>query len=140
MSRLFDSFLGEWILIPESCSFEQGEPPTAGLYRIEAAGDQLTFTIISRDADGDESTVTFSGIADGVPAPFAGGPLIDALSIKTVSSRELNSCGYYGGVECMVAQRQLDESGNAMRVTQLVRFDDGTRLSNVAVYRRRVLN
>ena len=36
----------------------------------------------------------------------------------------------------MVAQRQLDASGNAMRVTQVVRFADGTSAANVAVYRR----
>jgi len=39
----------------------------------------------------------------------------------------------------MVAQRQLDDSGQAMRVTQLVRLADGEHLANVSVYRRRMV-
>ncbi len=40
----------------------------------------------------------------------------------------------------MVAQRQLDDRGAAMRVTQLVRFDDGTTLANTSIYRRQLPN
>ncbi len=40
----------------------------------------------------------------------------------------------------MVAQRQLDDTGTAMRVTQLVRFPDGTHAANVSIYRKQVRN
>ncbi len=40
----------------------------------------------------------------------------------------------------MVAQRQLDASGNAMRVTQIVRLPNGESPGNVAIYRRVIPN
>jgi hypothetical protein len=36
----------------------------------------------------------------------------------------------------MVAQRQLGDSGDAMRTVQMVRLPDGTSPANVSVYRR----
>ena len=39
----------------------------------------------------------------------------------------------------MIAQRQLDETGTAMRITQLVRFSDGSQAANVGVYRKAAL-
>ena len=72
----------------------------------------------------------------GAAVPFAGGDAVDAMSVTLVSPTDLRSVGFWRGVERMVAQRQLDLRRQAMRVTQVVRFDDGTRAANVAVYRR----
>ena len=58
------------------------------------------------------------------------------MSICAVSTRELNSYAYLKGKELMVAQRQLDDTGLAMRITQLVRLPDGTNISNESIYRR----
>ena len=97
-------FLGRWVLIPESCQYEQGDPPTNGRYHIEQRDDgSLQFT---------------------------------AEWIDAVSDRELNSRAYYRGKVRMVAQRQLDDTRSAMRVTQVVYLPDGSRPANVSVYRR----
>jgi len=137
--QLHAGFLGEWILIPESCRYEQGDPPREGTYRIqEAEGGELEFEIAWIDAEGERHAVSFSGRPDGQAVPFAGGELADALAVSAVSARELTTRACWRGKERMVAQRQLDDSGLAMRVTQLVRFDDGTTLANVSIYRRRV--
>ncbi|HLU64694.1 MAG TPA: hypothetical protein VKZ63_00370 [Kofleriaceae bacterium] len=137
---IYQAFLGTWILDPTSCRYEQGEPPQAGVYRIEQAGDALHFHVEWTAADGTRHEVEFSGVPDGRREPFAGGDLADALSVHAVSPRELTSSAYYRGTERMVAQRQLDDSGNAMRVVQLVRLPDGTSPANVAVYLRQVRN
>lgn len=137
-ATLYADFLGTWVLIPESCEFGQGDPPVSGLYRIEERGDQLVFRIDWTDGSGEHHHVELAGRPDGVPVPFAGGDAVDALSIEAVSPRELRSSGYWRGEELMVAQRQLDDTGMAMRVTQVVRFLDGTRLANVSVYRRQL--
>ena len=34
-----DDFLGIWELLPDTCQFEQGDPPRAGTYRIEQTDD-----------------------------------------------------------------------------------------------------
>jgi hypothetical protein len=133
---LYADFLGTWILDPTSCRYEQGEPPRAGNYQIEARDGRLFFTIDWVDAEGVAQHVEFSGLPDGSHEPFPGGDLADALSVSAVSRRELTSAAYYQGVERMTAQRQLDEEGLAMRVLQLVRLPDGTRLLDTSLYRK----
>ena len=130
------AFLGTWVLLPETCIYEQGAPPRAGTYRIEQDGALLRFTIDWIAADGAAHHAAFSGRPDGVAVPFAGGDAVDSMSITAVSPRDLRSSAFWRGQELMVAQRQLDASGQTMRVTQLVRFADGTRAANVAIYRR----
>lgn len=129
-------FLGTWGLIPESCSYEQGDPPRAGMYRIFERDDRLVLGVEWTAADGSSDAVELAGIPDGVPRPFAGGDAIDSLAVELVSPRDLRARGLWDGQELMVAQHQLDDTGQAMRVTQLLRFADGSRLANVSVYRR----
>lgn len=133
---MYAGFLGTWILIPSSCDYEQGVPPASGTYRIDERDGRLEFTIDWTDAEGTAHHAEFSGAPDGRREPFDGGELADALSVTAVSARELTSSAYRDGAELMVAQRQLDDTGVAMRVTQLVRFPDGTHAANVSIYRK----
>jgi len=134
---LYASFLGSWTLIAESCRYEQGDPPRSGQYRIEEVEPgHVAFVAQWVDASGRERRITLRGPADGSRVPFSGGDLADELAIEAVSARELNSYAYFRGVERMVAQRQLDDTGQAMRITQLVRLPDGSRPANVSIYRR----
>ena len=137
MDRIYRDFLGLWQLIPESCSYEQGDPPKSGTYRIEENRDgSLQFTADWVGADDDTGSVTFSGFPDGTRMPFNAGELADALAVDAVSARELNTYAYMDGREIMVAQRQLDSTGQAMRITQVVRLPNGESPANVAIYRR----
>ena len=133
---LYLGFLGTWDLIPESCVYEQGAPPRQGRYTIAEAGDKLVFTIAWTDAEGAPHEVTFSGVPDGKPVPFAGGPLADALSIEASSEKRLLSSAFKDGELLMAAERQLDATNTAMRVVQQVRLPDGTRPTNVSMYRK----
>ena len=137
MERVYKDFLGLWQLIPESCQYEQGDPPQSGVYRIEENKDgTLEFTAEWTDAEGKADSVSFSGFPDGTKMPFNAGELADSLAIEAVSPRELNSYAYLDGRELMVAQRQLDATGQAMRITQIVRLPNGESPGNVAIYRR----
>lgn len=129
-------FLGWWELIPESCDYQQGDPPRAGTYRISEVDAGLRFDMAWTDAAGKQQEACFSGQPDGKPTPYNGGPLADALSVTAVSARELNSSAFLEGRELMVAQRQLDDTGGAMRVVQVVRLPGGESPRNVSVYRR----
>lgn len=140
-SPKYSGFLGTWDLLPESCDYQQGDAPRSGTYLIEEdESGRLSFTVDWTDAEGASHQATLSGMPDGKPAPFAGGDLADAVSVQAVSTRELNSSAFYKGKKRMVAQRQLDDTGMAMRVTQVIYFPDGSQLANVGIYRKRVLN
>ncbi len=132
----YERFLGTWVLIPDSCQYEQGEPPRDGRYVIAEADARLTFTIDWSDAAGSKHQVSFGGLPDGQPVPFAGGELADALSIAAPSERRLDSVAYWRGEALMWAERQLDDAGNTMRVVQQVKLPDGSRPTNLSLYRR----
>lgn len=133
---VYAGFLGAWVLDPRSCNYEQGEAPRAGSYTITERSADLVFDMHWVDSSGEGHDASFAGPPDGAPHPFDGGALADALVIEAVSPRELNTRALYKGRECMVAQRQLDESGRAMRVIQLVRSDGGAQFVNQSVYVR----
>ncbi len=135
-AAVYAGFLGIWTLIPESCQYEQGDPPASATYRIAEDGDKLLFTMHWVDGTGETHQHEFSGVPDGVPVPFSGGELADQLVVRAVSPRELTSAALSNGEELMVAQRQLDETGTAMRITQVVRFQGGYTESNVGIYRK----
>lgn len=137
---LYADFLGTWVLVPERCDYEQGDPPISGSYVIEEHDGALVFHIEWTDAAGETHSADFSGVPDGQPVPFAGGDLADALSVTAVSDRELWSSAYREGEELMVAQRQLDDTRTAMRVVQLVRFRGGTDAANVSLYRKQLVH
>lgn len=133
-TSLFAGFIVTWILDPSSCQYEQGDPPTAGLYSISEKEGRLFFTIAWTDANGKVHDVVFNGLPDGVPVPFVVSGAVEEMSIQATSRRELRSTAFFQNKPTMIAQRQLDESGRAMRVTQVVMFPDGERLANVATY------
>lgn len=134
--KLYSGFLGQWQLNPESCQYDQEEIPKSGFYQISEKGDCLEFVIQWTDADDETHTVSFSGIPDGRKVPFNGGDIADELSVLAVSEKELNSYAYFKGKELLINQRQLDTSGQAMRVTQVVRLPDGGKISNVGIYQK----
>ncbi len=136
MNPLCEAFLGTWTLDPASCVYEQSEAPSEATHRIFVEDEKLVMTMHWTLSDGSEHQMQFSGIPNGEPMPFAGGELADALAIHALSKRELTTAAYWKGKELMVSQRQLDDTGSAMRVTQIVRFLDGTHASNVGVYRK----
>ena len=122
-------------MIPESCLYEQGDAPLRGTYGISARDESLEFVIDWLDGKG-EHQQRYAIIPDGVARPFAGGDLIDEMKLAVVSDRELLLSGIWRGKERMIVQKQLDESLQAMRVTQLIRLPMGDSPANVSVYRR----
>ncbi len=134
-SPRYTGFVGTWFLIPSSCVYEQGKAPSQGTYVIAEREDgHLVFTIDWIDAEGAQHHVTFSGLPNGEANKLEVGDLADAFSISAPTARRLDTIAYKNGEALMFAERQLDESGAAMRVVQQVRLPDGTRPTNISVY------
>ena len=137
---VYVGFLGTWFLDTNSCDYEQSEPPRWECYTIAEVAGRLQFAVNWTDSDGESHHVEFSGRANAGREQFAGGDLADTMVIEAPSPRELTSRAYYRDRELMTAQRQLDDTGTAMRVVQQVRLPDGTRSTNVGIYRKKALN
>ena len=134
-------FLGSWQLLPETCEYEQGLAPKSGTYRIILDKGELSFLIAKSDLQNKKTEFELKGKADGEKRPFAVKDVIDTLSIELRNAnKEIWIIGFWGEKEQMVSQLQLDKSGQALRVTQVVFFTDGTKMTNSAVYSKRVVN
>jgi hypothetical protein len=133
---VYESFLGTWILIPESCQYDQGAAPVWSRYVIGLNVGELVFTIDWMDEKNESHQVMFKGKPDGQEMAFDGGAIADAISVEAVSSRELTTSAFKNGHKVMVAQRQLDETGQAMRVIQVVYDDSGDKVTNIGVYQK----
>ncbi|PCH81829.1 MAG: hypothetical protein COB90_03065 [Hyphomicrobiales bacterium] len=130
------AFLGTWKLDAASCKYDQGDPPKAGTYRIEEDGDMLVFHMYWMDQSGEEHSVEFRGRPDGIPHPFRGGDLADALAVTTVSDWQLDSSAYLKGRELMVASRKLSKDLKSLYVSQTVKLRKDDEPTNHAIYRR----
>ncbi len=129
-------FIGEWILVAETCIYEQGNAPVSGTYRIEESDGKLVFHMGWQDEGGETHNYSFSAIPDGMPHKFNGGDLADSLSVTAISENELNSSAFYKEKELMIATRTLVDGGAYMDVRQSVRLPDGTEPSNFSRYKR----
>ncbi|WP_417457431.1 hypothetical protein [Kordiimonas sp.] len=136
--KLYGDFLGIWELEPETCEYEQSEPPQQGHYIISECAEGLLFQMTWTDSAGEEHNYSFTGVPDGTARPFAGGELADALAVSVPSDSELTSSAYYKGNELMRATRLLHADGMHMDVLQTVHLPDGTKPTNKARYRRKL--
>ncbi len=137
VTKMYADFLGIWDLDPESCDYEQSEPPSSGYYTIREDKGGLTFDMVWIDAGGESHAHSFTGMPDGRSQPFNGGDLADAISITAASPVALNSAAFYQGRQLMTATRILKDGGSVMEVRQSVLLPDGTQPTNFACYRRR---
>ncbi len=129
-------YVGKWILVPELCIYEVGEPPASGLYTIAAIGDRVRITIRWTTQAGDAHTIEFEGLADGAmqPRPDDGGP--SHLSFTHVDAGVLDSRAFEGDLEVAYARRCASVDGANLSTVQVGHRADGSTYRNFQVYRR----
>ena len=103
---------------------------------ISQSAGEVVIRMVLTDAEGQVHDTTFRGAPNGVPAPFDGGILVDALSIDTPADDRLDSAAFWKGEQLMTAMRTLSADGNRMEIVQTVRLPDETVLTNTSSYIR----
>lgn len=131
-----DIFIGVWVLDPEQCIYQLGEPPQAGFYEIQAHGDGYRFIIDWLSADGDEQHTEFEGIPDGVEYPYGDPDIADATSFNRVDALTLASRAIKDGEVINHAIRMISKDGRTMTVSQAILTAEG-RMENIAIYYRK---
>ncbi len=130
-----DPFAATWALQPEQCAYEQGQPPTAGTYRIERTQIGYRFHMAWTAVDGQEHTLQFEGVPDGQRHPYDG-PGADEVSLTRVAANRLDSEAWVAGRRVAHASRILSDDGRKMIVVQSGSLPGGTPFSNRSVYVR----
>jgi hypothetical protein len=128
-------YLGTWILVPELCIYQEGEPPTRGVYTITQDGREVEISIDWTARDGKSHAIVFGALDDGTPRPVPERPESE-LSITAVSALILDSAVRVGTQTVAYARRCASADGQLLSTIQQGHRQDGTAYQNFQVYRR----
>jgi hypothetical protein len=128
-------YAGTWILAPELCLYQEGEPPTRGTYTIVQRGAAVEVSIDWTARDGGSHTISFGGPVDGSPQPIAGQPGTE-LVFAAISPQVLDSTVKSGARVLAYARRCASSDGQLLSTVQEGHRADGSAYRNFQVYRR----
>jgi len=131
-----EKYSGTWILVPELCIYQSGEPPTEGTYTISRNSVDISFLINWKDRGGKEHELRFGGPLDGKKHPSQA-PGITDVSYERIDERTLDSTAFNHNETVMYARRVASGDGFLLAVSQVIYGDKGA-LSNFQVYRRKI--
>lgn len=135
MPQADDKFLGEWMLVPELCQYEEGHPPKSGTYNIELKDDVVTLDLTWTDDKDKTHHLNYGGPVDGSVHPHNGNKF--EMSYTRVDDLRLDSSTYHNGFEAMYAHRKASDDGKLMVVLMVQNHQDEGSTRNFQVYRRR---
>lgn len=129
-----DKYNGKWVLIPELCIYQSGEPPISGSYEIQTEDGFTQFQIEWKDKSGGENTIQFGGIANGEKCE-SDTPGISHVIYQRVSNLILDSTAFNDEEILLYARRAASLDGKILAVSQVL-YAKGTSSTNFQVYRR----
>ena len=133
------NFLGSWQLFPEKGTYEWGERPKSGIYKIEATENKKELSIshnwITIENKGYAAQYKF--IADGSLQPFDDAPLADHLQATFVDSITFEMHFYRSGQVVLHVVHEIMPNGY-LKITQQGFKNDGTAFTNTEVYHKQL--
>lgn len=122
---------GTWLLVPELCHYETGEPPSSGVYTISTTGGVVTFRIRWHKGGQDFETA-FAAPLDGtsVTGEFPG---VDSFLVREEGNMLISEAFAKG--QC-VARATRRAAGGLMSVMQETADGRGGWSRTWQVYRR----
>jgi len=130
-----DKYSGTWLLIPELCIYQSGEPPFEGTYTISVNSGGISFSIVWKDRSGKDHELHFGGLLDGIKHPSQA-PGITDVSYERIDERTLDSTAFNLDKIVMYARRVASSDGALLAISQVIYVDEGV-FSNFQVYRRK---
>ena len=128
-------YTGTWILVPELCVYQEGQPPTRGVYTIAQRDGAVAISIDWTALEGGSHTIAFGGPIDGSPQSIHGQPGA-ALSITAISAQILDSTVRASSRVLAYARRCASDDGQLLSTVQEGHRDDGSTYRNFQVYQR----
>lgn len=128
------NYLGIWILIPELCYYQKGQPPLSGKYTISGDDAEIHFKVDWTDTQKASHTLEFGGSLDGTRHQVHA-PGITAVTYAKVDDNTLDSTAYNNDDVVIYARRVVSERKDLLAVSQMTYTPEGS-FSNFHVYRR----
>jgi hypothetical protein len=129
------AYAGTWLLLPELCLYDEGDPPTSGVYTIAWSPSRIDISIAWQATDGQRHSISFGGPSDGTRQP-TGNDVPSHLSVTHIDTSTLDSSAFDGAAEIAYARRRVSRDGRLLATVQTGLGRDGTRFRNFQVYER----
>jgi hypothetical protein len=133
------NFLGSWQLFPEKGSYDLGERPKSGIYKIETTTEKKELVIshnwIALDNRGFHSQ--YRVMADGALHDFEDKALAEEIQVVFAGSLDFDMHFYRGGRVFLHIIHELLPNGY-MKITQQGFQPDGNAYTNTETYHRQM--
>jgi hypothetical protein len=133
------NFLASWQLFPEKGTYEFGERPKSGIYKIEAA-DERKELIVSHNwvsLENHAFSSQYRILADGALNAFDNPELADHAQTIFVDSINFEIHFYKKGEVCLHVVHEIMPNGY-LKITQQGNRPDGTAYTNSEIYHKQL--
>lgn len=133
------NFLGSWQLFPEKGTYEGGERPRSGLYKIESVEEKKEITISHSwtTLENKGFTSQYTILADGDLHPFADEQLADQVQLSFIDSITFEVHFYRSGQVILHVVHEIQPNGY-LKVIQQGFQHEGTPFTNTEVYHKQM--
>lgn len=131
------NFLSSWQLFPEKCSYESGERPKSGIYKIEAV-ENAKELVISHNwvtLENQAFTSQYTVNADGDLNDFAQPELADKAQVNFIDSIQFEIHFYKKGEVTLHVVHEIMPNGY-LKITQQGIKEDGSAYTNTEIYHK----
>jgi hypothetical protein len=133
------NFLASWQLFPEKGTYESGDRPKSGIYKIEDGSNQreLNFHHSWVTLENKAFTSEYAVIADGSMNAFADHHLADEAQVSFIDSITFELHFYKAGQVVLHVVHEIMPNGY-LKITQQGFKDNGSTFTNVEVYHKQM--
>lgn len=133
------NFLAAWQLFPEKGTYENGERPKSGIYKIESPEDRKELIIYHNWVTLENQALSsqYHVIADGHLNPFSQNDLADHAQVNFIDSISFEIHFYKKGEVVLHIVHEIMPNGY-LRIVQQGAKEDGTRYTNTEQYHKQL--
>lgn len=133
------NFLASWQLFPEKGTYEYGDRPKSGIYKIEAVPDSKELTIYHNwvTLENQAYAANYKLLADGDINDFNDHQLADKVQVAFPDSISFEIHFYRKGEVCLHVVHQIMPNGY-LRITQQGYKEDGASYTNMEIYHKQL--
>lgn len=131
------NFLGSWQLFPEKGTYESGERPRSGTYKISGTGNELSIELNWVSLENVAFSAGYRIMADGELHDFKDKALADTAKILIPDRRHIEVL-FFKGDECALKVEMESMPNGNLNVVQNGCTADGRTFRNSEIYHRQL--
>jgi len=131
-----DPAIGTWKLNTAKSKYSPGPAPKSATITYEETADGVKRTGESIDADGNKTSFEYTAKYDGKDYPVSGSDLFDAIALKRLNDRTVESTLKKSGKVVTTARRVVSKDGKTLTLTITGTNAKGQKMKNIAVYEK----